>query len=169
MNITGAVRSPAGVPTALGCLAVLCGGLALAGCGTSPSGPHVPASAVPRLTTMAERIAKINGDAKPTQVTVVLTTHAKALTSATPGDSVPGTEPTRVYLITMQGHFVANGAPGPPGAAAPKGRYVSIVVDAKTFTGLDFGISPQPPPVSPASLGPLTYLHVGPGTGALPG
>jgi hypothetical protein len=32
------------------------------------------------------------------------------------------------------------------------------VIDAKTFQGLDFGISPKPPPVPPASLGPVTYL-----------
>jgi hypothetical protein len=51
----------------------------------------------------------------------------------------------------------------PAGAAAPAGRYISVVVDARTFTGLDFGIGPGPPPVAPASLGPVTYLHVGPG------
>jgi hypothetical protein len=110
---------------------------------------------------MAERIAKGNGDATPAQVTVVLTTHAKALTSATPGDTVPGTGKIRVYLITMQGHFVANDVSVPAGAAAPRGRYLSVVVDARTFSGLDFGIGPNPPPVSPASLGTVTYLHVG--------
>ena len=47
----------------------------------------------------------------------------------------------------------------PSGAAAPRGRYLSIVVDARTFEGLDFGIGPNPPPVSPASLGPVTYLR----------
>jgi hypothetical protein len=48
----------------------------------------------------------------------------------------------------------------PPGAAAPTGRYLSMVVDARTFQGLDLGVGPNPPPVSPASLGPVTYLHV---------
>jgi hypothetical protein len=135
--------------------------LAVAGCGTSRPGPAVPASAVPRLTAMAERIARRNGDAAPAQVTVVLTTHARALTSATPGDTVPGTGHVRVYLITMHGHFVAGDVSVPAGAAAPRGRYLSVVLDAKTFRGLDFGISPGPPPVSPASLGPVTTLHVG--------
>ena len=59
-------------------------------CGTSRPGSPVSASAVPRLTAMAERTAKINGDARPTQVTVVMTTRQKALTSATPGDLIPG-------------------------------------------------------------------------------
>ena len=157
MNIVNAARR--GVP--LAGLVLLLPGLALAGCGDPRHGPPVPASAIPRLTAMAEHIAKGNGDATPTQVTAVLTTHAKALTSATPGDTVPGSEHVRVYLITMQGHFVANDVSVPAGAAAPRGRYLSVVVDAKTFTGLDFGIGPSPPPVSPASLGPVTYLHAG--------
>jgi hypothetical protein len=63
-----------------------------------------------------------------------------------------------VFLITMRGHFTATDATGPPGAKAPAGRYLSLVIDAKTFQGLDFGISPKPPPVPPASLGPVTYL-----------
>ena len=48
----------------------------------------------------------------------------------------------------------------PPGHREPKraGRYLSLVIDAKTFQGLDFGIGPKPPPVPPASLGPVTYL-----------
>jgi hypothetical protein len=161
MDIVNAARTAA----ALAGLAALCAGLALAGCGTSPPGPAVPASAVPRLTTLAENAAKRNGDATPTQVTVVLTTHAKALTSATPGDTVPGTGRIRVYLITMQGHFVANDVSVPAGAAAPRGRYISVVVDARTLGTLDFGIGPHPPPVAPASLGPVTYLHLA-GNGA---
>jgi hypothetical protein len=60
-----------------------------------------------------------------------------------------------VFLITMRGHFTARGATG---SQAPTGRYLSLVIDAKTFQGLDFGISPKPPPVPPANLGPVTYL-----------
>jgi hypothetical protein len=161
MDIVKAARSPAGGPVTLAGLAALCVGLALVGPGASPGGPPVPASAIPRLTAIARHVAKANGDAEPAWVTAVLTTHAKALTSATPGDFVPGTEKAKVYLITMQGHFVANDVPGPPGAAAPTGRYISVVVNARTFDGMDFGINPNPPPVSPASLGPVTFLHVG--------
>jgi hypothetical protein len=72
----------------------------------------------------------------------VVTTRAKALTSATPGDYVPGSARVGVFLITMCGHFTAIGGPGPPGAKAPAGRYVSLVINARTFQGLDFGISP---------------------------
>jgi hypothetical protein len=60
-----------------------------------------------------------------------------------------------VFLITMRGHFTAREATGPPGAKAPTGRYLSLVIDAKTFQGLDFGIGPKPPPVLPAASGRL--------------
>jgi hypothetical protein len=82
-----------------------------------------------------------------------LTTRAKALTSATPSSAH-----VKAFLITMRGHFTARGATGPPGSKAPTGRYVSLVIDAKTFQGLDFDTSPEPPPVPPASLGPVIYL-----------
>ena len=35
---------------------------------------------------------------------------------------------------------------------------MSVVIDAKAFRGLDFGIGPKPPPFSPASFGPVIYL-----------
>jgi len=143
---------------ALACLAVLAPAMMTAGCGSSRPGAAVPASAIPSLAAIARRAAKANDDPVPAQVTVVLTTHQKALTSATPGDTVPGTGGVRVYLLTMVGRFTAGGASIPSGATAPTGRYLSIVVDAKTFRVMDLGLSHRPPPVSPASLGPLTYL-----------
>ncbi len=111
-----------------------------------------------RLTAMAYRAAAVNGDPHPAWITAVLTTQARALTSATPGDYVPGSSHVRAYLITMRGHFIANEAPRPPGAKAPTGRYLSLVINATTFDGSDFGIGSRPPPVRPAALGPVTYL-----------
>jgi hypothetical protein len=75
-----------------------------------------------------------------------------------PGDFVPGAGRVKVFPVTMRAHFVANAAPGPPRAAAPVGRYLSIVADARTFQVLDSGLSPKPPPLSPASLRPVTSL-----------
>jgi hypothetical protein len=134
--------------------------LTVAGCGgtAAATGRPVPTSVVPRLTAIAERAARGNGDPHPVWVTAVLTTHAKALTSATPGDFIPGADGVPVYLVTIRGRFVCNTCTGPPGSKAPTGTYISLVVDAKTFAGLDFGLSPKPPPVAPASLGPVTYL-----------
>ncbi|MBO0824319.1 MAG: hypothetical protein J2P27_10745 [Actinobacteria bacterium] len=61
----------------------------------------------------------------------------------------------------MKGHFIDYDVPTPPGAHAPTGTYMSLVVDAKTFHTIDYGLSSKPPPVVPASLGPVTYLKVG--------
>jgi hypothetical protein len=69
-----------------------------------------------------------------------------------------------VYLVTVTGHFVARAASVPPGADAPTGTYMSMVINAKTLAGLDFGLGPKPPPVAPASFGPVTYLKVNRGS-----
>jgi hypothetical protein len=160
MHRVTAARPLARPAAALACVWAAVFGLAAAGCAGSPSaaGSPVPAPAISRLTAIASHAAKASGDSAPSWATAVLTTHAKALTSATPGDLIPGADGTRVFLVTMRGHFVANAAPRPPGAAAPTGRYLSVVVDARTFRLLDYGLSPKPPPVSPASLAPITYL-----------
>lgn len=115
---------------------------------------------VQRLTAIARRADQANGGTPVLWTSVVRTTRSKAMTSATPGDFVPAGGSVAVYLITMRGRsaFTANDAPGPPGAKAPTGRYLSMVVNATTFALTDFGLSPDPPPVNPASLGPVTYL-----------
>jgi hypothetical protein len=130
--------------------------------GSTRLGRPVPASAVPRLRAIAKRFAKLNGGHALTQATAVLTTHRKALTSATPGDFVPGSGGVPVYLVTMQGHFVAYDASVPPGAAAPAGRYASLVLDARTFDTMDLGVGDNPPPVPPESLGPVTGVLLPP-------
>jgi hypothetical protein len=61
------------------------------------------------------RAAKASGDTAPLWMTAVLTTHAKALTSATPGDFVSGAGDVPVFLVTMRGNFVATAASRPPG------------------------------------------------------
>jgi hypothetical protein len=48
-----------------------------------------------RLAAIAHRAAAINGDPGPAWIAAVLTTRAKALTSATPGDYVPGSAHVR--------------------------------------------------------------------------
>ena len=44
--------------------------------------------------------------------------------------------------FSTRGHFTAAEATGPPGAKAPAGWYLSLVIDANTVQGLDFGVSP---------------------------
>ncbi len=78
----------------------------------------MPTSAVPRLTAITERAARVNGDPHPVWVTAVVTTHAQALTSATPGDFIPGADRTPVYLVTIRGEFVCDTCTGPAGSKA---------------------------------------------------
>jgi len=152
--------------TAGSCAAAALAGLVLAGCASAHNsgsagpvpGSPVPGSAIRRLTAIVDQFVKVNGAVAPAWVSVVVTTHEKALTSATPGDTVPGNEHTIVYLVTMKGHFIANMASKPYGAKIPTGSYASIVLNAKTFQMMDFGVSPKPPPVASASFGPVTYL-----------
>jgi hypothetical protein len=124
-------------------------------------GQPVPASAVHRLTAIADRAVILNGGRAVAWATAVVTTHAKALTSATPGDTTPGGKRI-VYLLTIKGHFVCGLCSGPSGSHAPTGTYLSLVLDARTFAGTDSGISPKPPPAPPARFGPVTYLKVHP-------
>jgi hypothetical protein len=104
---------------------------------------------------------KLNGGHPVAWATAVATTQAKALTSATPGDTTPGGKIV-VYLVTIKGHFVCNLCSGPPGGRAPTGTYLSIVIEAKNFRGTGAGISPKAPPVSPSQLGPVTQLKLHP-------
>jgi hypothetical protein len=145
-------------------MALIAAVMIVAGCGaaTASAGRPVPKSAVSRLVKIAKRAARVNGDRHPLWATAVLTTHEKALLSATPGDTVSNRRHALVYLVTIRGHFVCNLCSVPSGGKAPRGRYISIVLDAKSFRGMDDGISPKPPPVDPASLGPVTYLIGGP-------
>jgi hypothetical protein len=154
-GIAGLVVGAAGVGLALS--AAFSGQPAKAGSATLP-GLRIPAAAVPRLNAIVASFARANGGKRPAWATAVLTTHAKALESASPGDTEPGGG-TVVYLVTMKGHFTAYDASVPAGAALPTGSYVSIVVNARTFRITDWGISPKAPPVSPASLGLVRDLR----------
>jgi hypothetical protein len=134
--------------------------LSAAGCTktSGAAGASIPASVTGRLTAIARHAATANSDPTPEWITAVRTTHAKALTVATPGDLVPGSGKDPVFLITMRGHFTANDVSRPAGAKAPTGQYLSLILDARTFEELDFGLGPQPPSAALASLGRLTYL-----------
>jgi hypothetical protein len=157
----------------LPCVAAVLAGLLVAGCGSvrltgerpvvSVPGPAVPASAIPRLRAVADQLAKENGDAVPWWISAVVTTQEKAAASAIPGSFSPAGRKIVVYLVTMKGHFKWGGSRPVPGPAST-GRYLSLVVGAqtwrwrRTFDVIAVGLSPTPPPVSPSSLGPVTWL-----------
>jgi hypothetical protein len=154
-GIAGIVVGLAGVVLAIA--AAFAGPQARAGSATVP-GLAVSSAVVPRLDAIAKDFAKHNGDHKVQWATAVITTHGKALESATPGDTEPAGNGAVVYLITIKGKFVGDYASVPAGAKLPTGNYMSIVVNARTFAITDWGLSPKAPPVAPASLGPVRYL-----------
>jgi len=160
-----AARSRRGIAGILVGLAVI--GLALSGAFSGQAaqvrnalvaGQPVPPAAVARLDAIAAAFVKEDGGRPPTWATAVMTTHARALESATPGDFEPQFAKVVVYLITMEGDFIGYEASVPAGAALPTGRYLSIVVNARTYSVMDWGLSPTAPAVSPASLGPIRHL-----------
>jgi len=58
------------------------------------------------------------------------------------------------YLIAIRGHFKLRHFHGPPGARAPHGTVITMVLDAKTRQGEDGGVSNHYPDL--ARLGPVT-------------
>jgi hypothetical protein len=72
------------------------------------------------------------------------------------GDLVPGTQTS--YLIAERGHFVLNDAPIPPGAHAPSGSVLTLIVNAATGQITDLGVSNTCPDL--AKLGPVTTDRV---------
>ena len=156
LAVLAAAAAMAFVLSAAGCTKT--SGTAGAPIAEAPVPASISASVTGRLTVIAHDAATANSDPTPEWITAVKTTHAKALTVATPGDSVPGSGQEPVFLITMRGHFTANGVSRPDGAKAPTGQYLSLILDARTFQQLDFGLGPKPPSAALASLGHVTYL-----------
>ncbi len=126
---------------------------------TSAAGAAIPAAAISHVQAVAKWWAKESGDPSPVQMTVVATTHARALSSATPADTTPYVPAdTPVYLVLMKGHFTAPGGMAPQGARPPTGTYLYLIIDARKYGVMDLGLRLKPSPVSPASLGHVISL-----------
>jgi hypothetical protein len=125
-------------------------------------GRPVPAWAVRRLTAIADRIVKANGDHPVQWAEVVVTTRLKGLTTVTPGDWVPGPN-YAVFVLVIKGKFECGTCSYPAGAHAPAGTYAAFSYDAKNFGGeSDSSVGNHPPPMPLSRLGPVTYLRVHP-------
>jgi hypothetical protein len=61
----------------------------------------------------------------------------------TSGDMVRGNK--AVWAVQIEGihKFVCRECSRPPGAAPPSGRFLTYILDAKTFEVTDFGIGPH--------------------------
>jgi hypothetical protein len=75
----------------------------------------------------------------------------------TMGDIVEGNQPVWVIQVEGSTEFVCNACSRPAGAAAPRGTFLTLVVDATTFQGLDGGIGPTRAGLG--QLGTVIDLH----------
>jgi hypothetical protein len=126
----------------------------------STSRPGVlSAAAGARSLNVAERLAAVNGDQHPSRIALVETTRAAALKAATPGDEVPQSPDTNVYVFLMEGRFRGFGLPVLAGQSIPHGEYMTVVVNAKTFAVMDVGLSGRPPTPPISSLGRVITLE----------
>jgi hypothetical protein len=122
------------------------------------AGSAIPASAAHQLKAAMYQMARASGDARPTSVQAVLTTRAKALQLATPGETVPGSTGQTVYLVVMKGHFTLREVSLPRGAHAPRGHYLSETLNPTTLQPMDIGLRNQASPIPLHSLGPVSNL-----------
>jgi hypothetical protein len=123
-----------------------------------PATSVIPAAAVSQLNTIALRVAKLSGDAKPAWIEAVMTTRAEALRVATPGDTVPGSTSQTVYLAVMKGNFTLNDVSTPSHGHAPTGHYLAITFNPATFQGMDLGLSNKASPIPLRTLGTVSTL-----------
>jgi hypothetical protein len=117
--------------------------------------PRVDAETEHRLWLIASQAARsLGGQIKIAEA--VRSQHARAV-RVTSGGRVTGNQ--AVWVIQVEGvrQFVCGLCSGPPGASAPRGRFVTIVLDATTFDRTDFGIAPER--VDLARLGTVIRLH----------
>ncbi len=127
---------------------------------SSNAGPTGPAGAPSRtganlteaqISQIAHQFAAGMGDLEPSSIEHVASTRERAV-YALSDDEVPGSE--GVYVIVMRGHFIADNAPRPPGAPAPSGSTLTLVLNSSTGDLTDFGIGNQLPDLT--SLGAVT-------------
>ena len=134
-------------------LALAVGTLVLGGVAVSAAATerrHEPSLSEGRIVQLAEQAATRAGDPNPTLIQHSEgTRHDANLVDS--GDIVAGR--TWSYLIAERGRFVLRDAPRPPGARAPTGNVLTLVVNASTGEITDIGVSDSYPHL--ARLGPV--------------
>jgi hypothetical protein len=113
--------------------------------------PHLSES---RILGIAKHAAARNRDPSPSLIQHAESTRFEAVLIGS-GDLV--FEWNWSYLIAERGHFVCGSCSAPPGAKAPTGSVITLVVDARSGRGTDGGIGNRYPPL--AKLGPVTTDH----------
>lgn len=138
--------------------ALLAAGLSIAGSSTespvSASLPGLSPEELARLRDLAIRTAADMGEPHPTDGVVVATTQHTFFEAQ--GGPEFGTPDFDVYVVAFRGDFTAGGVSRPAGAAAPRGRAVHGVYNARTLELTDWGIGQEMPNTS--GIGPSIPL-----------
>ena len=108
-----------------------------------------------RLWAVAASTATANGG-KVLRAEAVRSTHALAVKKIMQTE-VSGEQDVWVVQVEGAQLFRCITCSVPAGAGVPRGRYVTVVVDAKTFERLDFGIGPAKADLG--RLGRVIALH----------
>jgi hypothetical protein len=156
--------SSKGVRLAANGLMVAVGMILLVSCGSSGTAKDARVVTVPfrvyspaANAAFAVELAAGMWDRHPTEVTMINTTRASALSVIGHGGKVMGGVPpgTPVRVFALHGEFVSSG-PRPPRTRAPTGTWLTESVDIATGSVLDLSLDDRRPDL--ASLGKVTRL-----------
>ena len=114
----------------------------------------LPPTVQATLERDAGEFADANSESVPSSAEAVLTTRQASL-DALGGGTVDSNQP--VYLVQMEGRFVANSAPRPNGADAPTGTTFWFLYDPAAEMTLDWGLGEQRADLT--QLGEIVEIH----------
>lgn len=118
---------------------------AIGACGGPSDGDGLADPSVrAKLRALALQASSANGVPSPKTMIAVYSPDDQAAQEAISGEIVNDHVPVYVIEVTG-GPFTCNSCSVPPGASAPQGNALTITVNAQTFQGTDFGITPNVP------------------------
>ena len=130
------------------------GAMAASSRSREPTGTSDPAT-IHRLWLLALSGARQNGG-RVLRAEAVKSTHSTAV-QATMGDGVQGDQPVWVLQVEGTKPFACRACRHPAAASPPAGRYLTYILDQRTFAQSDFAITASPADLS--RLGPVITLH----------
>ena len=122
---------------------------ALGACG-GPSDGLADPSVRAKLRALALQASSANGVPSPKTMIAVYSPDDQAAQEIISGEIVNDHVPVYVIEVTG-GPFTCNSCSVPPGASPPHGNALTITVNAQSFQGTDFGITPNVPDLTQIS------------------
>jgi hypothetical protein len=99
----------------------------------------------PDQVALIKEAARLNGEPSPTAITTNATTRAAAFAAVGAGaDDVPATP---IDLVVAHGAFTGFEVKRPPGAPAPRGHVLFLLIDSASGLVTDWGIGNVDPHV----------------------